>query len=126
MRSNPLWPGALPANASTASASAAPNLIDVRIGRAIKPEVSRYEALPPFMVAQPSAIVQTQRRQRRLFVPRINSIKRPPEGPAGADPAARGDDRGCRIERPTRGLGRLLDLVRTQDAPTGPLLHGAR
>jgi len=31
------------------------------------------------------------------------NFKRPPEGPAGADPAARGDDRGFRIERPTRG-----------------------
>ena len=31
-----------------------------------------------------------------------------------------------RLERPMRGLGRLLDFVRAPDAPTSPSLSGAR
>ena len=53
------------------------------------------------MLTHPPAIVQVRFKE---WVPReffVDKIKRPPEGPAGADPAARGDDRGYRIERPT-------------------------
>jgi hypothetical protein len=38
-------------------------MIGVRIARAIDPEMTRYEALPLCMVAQASAVVQTQQRQ---------------------------------------------------------------
>src|SRR5262249_51752958 len=37
-----------------------------------------------------------------------NKCTRPTEGRTGAEPAARGYVRGCRTERPTRGIGRFL------------------
>ena len=69
--------------------------LDLRVG----------EASPARIVIYRLRIVQRCHALRQIF---LRKIKRPPEGPAGADPAARGDDRGCRIERPMRGLGRLV------------------
>jgi len=74
-------------------------------------------ACPARMLTHSPAVVQVRTGNGRC-TNFVGIIKRPPEGPAGADPAARGDDRGCRIERPMRGVGRLLCSSRSLTART--------